>query len=321
MHRTRHTCSEGSEHLSHCPPTLQSIEALQSVFRSSRCQALGRCDSEGVRGEADDGRRCPPGGRSRALVSLALRDSGKVSATSRAAVIAAADELGYRPNSSPAISPASRRTLGLLINDLHNPYFPGVADGVKHAADRRGYRLLLNSAPRTMTTSEPRSRRSSTFAGRDHPHRRTPAGDRHRAPQRPRRSSSSAGRCVRRSITINNDDRLGATFAIEHLVELGHRHIWHIDGGRGAGWRSAPCRVRGDDAQIRVRTARARRGVHRIVGVKATSGRWGRAARSQPSSPATTSARSGPSTRSTRSGSKCPTTSRSSATTTRSSPR
>jgi DNA-binding LacI/PurR family transcriptional regulator len=35
--------------------------------------------------------------------------------------------------------------------------------------------------------------------------------------------------------TINNDDRLGATIAVEHLVELGHRHVWHIDGGRGAG--------------------------------------------------------------------------------------
>ena len=35
--------------------------------------------------------------------------------------------------------------------------------------------------------------------------------------------------------TINNDDRLGATFVIDPLVELGHRHIWHIDGGRGAG--------------------------------------------------------------------------------------
>ena len=59
--------------------------------------------------------------------------------------MAAADELGYRPNLiARNLASKQTRTLGLLINDLHNPYFPGVADGVKRAADRRGYRLLLN---------------------------------------------------------------------------------------------------------------------------------------------------------------------------------
>ena len=61
--------------------------------------------------------------------------------------MAAADGFGYRPNLiARHLASKQTRTLGLLINDLHNPYFPGVADGVKHAADQRGYRLLLNSA-------------------------------------------------------------------------------------------------------------------------------------------------------------------------------
>lgn len=177
-------------------------------------------------------------GVSRALVSLALRDSAKVSASSRAAVIAAADELGYRPNLiARHLASKQTRTLGLLINDLHNPYFPGVADGVKRAADKRGYRLLLNSA--FLDDDDERAALETFIDFRVDGIILT--GARLPTPVIERAATSTPIVVVSRPMhsdaidTINNDDRLGATMAIAHLIELGHRNIWHIDGGRGAG--------------------------------------------------------------------------------------
>lgn len=177
-------------------------------------------------------------GVSRALVSLALRDSPKVSQASKAAVRRAADELGYRRNLI-ASHLASKRTgtLGVVINDLHNPYFPGVADGIKRAADARGYRLLMNSAflnddveraaldtfidyrvDGIILTGTRSAQSVVETAGRALPIV---------VVSRPMRSKLVD--------TINNDDRLGAELATEHLVSLGHRRICHIEGGRGAG--------------------------------------------------------------------------------------
>jgi DNA-binding LacI/PurR family transcriptional regulator len=177
-------------------------------------------------------------GVSRALVSLALRDSGKVSASSRAAVLAAADELGYRPNLiARHLASKQTRTFGLLINDLHNPYFPGVADGVKQAADARGYRLLLNSA--FLDDDDERTALETFIDFRVDGIILT--GSRVDPAFVERAALSTPVVVVSRPMrsdtvdTVNNDDELGATLAVEHLIELGHRHICHVDGGRGAG--------------------------------------------------------------------------------------
>ena len=150
----------------------------------------------------------------------------------------AASDLGYRPNLNARHLASKRtRTFGMVINDLHNPYFAGVADGVKAAADETGYRLLLNSAFLNDDDERRRSRRSSTS---------TSTASSCPVPGSARSVIEETAKSVPVVVasdpvesnlvdTINNDDHAGATLVVEHLVELGHREIVHIDGGDGAG--------------------------------------------------------------------------------------
>ena len=177
-------------------------------------------------------------GVSRALVSLVVRDSPRVSVESRQRVSAAATKLGYRPNLM-ARNLASRRTLtiGVLLNDLHNPWFAEVTDGIHDAAERHGYQLILASGRRNARLE---SRALDTFlasrvdgiivAGCRLPATRLDALAHEVA-------VVSVGRALPKTVlgSVTTDDAFGARLAVEHLHELGHRRIAHIDGGKGAG--------------------------------------------------------------------------------------
>ena len=83
-------------------------------------------------------------GVSKSLVSLALRGSPAVAETSRAAILAAAAELGYRPNAAArSLVARSSRTIGVLVLDLHNPVFAEILDGVLAGVRARGYSTML----------------------------------------------------------------------------------------------------------------------------------------------------------------------------------
>ncbi len=190
-------------------------------------------------------------GVSTALVSLVMRGAPNVSDKRRALVLKAADELGYRPNVL-ARNLASRRTrtLGIVVNDLHNPFFAEMVDGIQTTAAANDYRILIGNGQH--------SRRGEADAIETFLQFRVDglvlAGAVVTEGEMERAAKSAAVVAIGRTAssleidTVNCDESVGVRLVIDHLVGLGHRRISHIDGGSGAG---AATRRQGYEASMR----------------------------------------------------------------------
>lgn len=177
-------------------------------------------------------------GVSLALVSLVMRDAPNVSDHRRRLVLDAAEQLGYRPNVL-ARNLASRRTrtIGVVVNDLHNPFFAEIIDGIQAASDAAGYRILIGNGKRSPRGEAEMIETFLQFrvdgiitAGATMPMSAIEAAAASTEVVLVARTSRS-----RTIDSVNTDDVAGARLVVDHLVTLGHRRIAHIDGGSGAG--------------------------------------------------------------------------------------
>ena len=207
---------------------------------------------------ADISRRA---GTSVATASRVLNGSTHpVSEATRARVLAAADELGYQPSAlARALVKRSSRIIGVIVNDIVDPYFAEIARGVEDVAGRGGH--LVDGVQRRPPASRPSSSTSGALrdyhaAGWCSPAAGTPerrgeraarAGRRGRADPRRARRLPRAARLPRPAPRVDN--AAAARDVTEHLIGLGHRRIAVRRGAAGAATR-APTGWRGFGAAM-----------------------------------------------------------------------
>jgi LacI family transcriptional regulator len=83
-------------------------------------------------------------GVSYATVSRALNNHPEVNEETRRKIVKLAGDCGYRPNAiAQGLVKKETKTIGLLIPDITNPFYPEIARGVEDAANETGYTVFL----------------------------------------------------------------------------------------------------------------------------------------------------------------------------------
>ncbi|MFG3009199.1 LacI family DNA-binding transcriptional regulator [Streptomyces cinerochromogenes] len=194
-------------------------------------------------------------GVSKSLVSLVLRGSGPVRPEKREAVLRAVRELGYRPNAAArSLSEQRTRTVGVLLDDLRNPWFVELLDGLNAPLHAAGLHMLLADA------------RLNRRMGHDLAEPFLDLGVDGLVVVGTVPDAGALGALARRMPVVvagareeqppevdvvAGDDERGARLATEHLLGLGHRRIAHLAGHGAVG----ALRRRGYEAAMRAHGA------------------------------------------------------------------
>ena len=88
-------------------------------------------------------------GVSAATVSRALDDRPEISSETKERVRSACAQLGYVPNAAArGLSGHATHTIGLVLPDISNPYFSGMATAIEETAAAHGCRVFLSNSLR-----------------------------------------------------------------------------------------------------------------------------------------------------------------------------
>ncbi|MFI7407722.1 LacI family DNA-binding transcriptional regulator [Streptomyces sp. NPDC049627] len=173
-------------------------------------------------------------GVSKSLVSLVLRGSDQVRPEKREAVLRAVRELGYRPNAAArSLSEQRTRTVGVLLNDLRNPWFVDMLDGLNSLLHDNGLHMLLADARLNRRAGQDPTgplldlRVDGLVVVGTLP---DPAALEAVAARMPVVVAGAREPVPEGVDVVAGDDERGARLVAEHLIGLGHRRIAHIAG-------------------------------------------------------------------------------------------
>jgi len=180
-------------------------------------------------------------GVSKSLVSLVFQGSTAVSPKRREAVLQAAADLGYRANGLARRLVSGRtRTCGVVVTDLHNPFYAEILDGINVACRKAGFHALVVSAGRANEVPE-----SVELLLELRVEGLVLIGSEMLAPELEALALQvhtvlvGAGPAdqYEGTDTIVNDDLLGARIAVQYLLSLGHRSVAHLGDDNAAAGR------------------------------------------------------------------------------------
>lgn len=167
-------------------------------------------------------------------VSRVVRGHVDVREDTRARVLAVIDRLGYRPSSiARALVSGHSPTLGLLISDITNPFYPQLAKSIERAARSHGYALVIcNTDDSQDETDRYIAMLKDLGAGGIIQASGGPGdstlldrvGDWQRVVFTNRRPS------VPSASYVVSDNLAGAVALTEHLIDKGHREIGFVAG-------------------------------------------------------------------------------------------
>lgn len=167
-------------------------------------------------------------GVSTSAVSKVLRDAYGVSEALRAKVQASMAALGYRPHTAARGMRGQTYTLGLLLPDLHNPFFGDIFAGVNAALERTQYQTLLgvSESATSIEVALIEAMIDRQMDGLILIGPRILARDVMQVAARiPTVVIAHYATSDANFDTVNNDDQLGAKLVVQHLVGTGHKHI------------------------------------------------------------------------------------------------
>lgn len=174
-------------------------------------------------------------GVSKSLVSMVMRGSPGVSERRTRAVLAAVEELNYRPSAAAAQLAGRRtRTIGMVIDDFENLWFVELLRGMREVLEPVGFQVIVGDQ---QMTAVPGGDAVDAFVSMQveglvlalDPPATIDAG--HGVPIV---VAGERGPVPDGLARVANDDALGARLATQHLIDLGHRTIVHVTGVGGA---------------------------------------------------------------------------------------